>query len=458
LKRAPLSTLALAVAFLGLAGTAPRARPAASLSHPAVVAQRPKSPNPATPEEPRRTQAPHRTGELECRNCHRGEHQGVVQMYIGIGGRGTPTIPSHMFQVRVECIACHTTPKAAGETGGLSGQTFKPSEQACVNCHGEKYRGMLQQWTTTLAKMTEVVTPKLMATRVALVGADRRNPKHTRAQTLVDDADFNIRYVTLAKGVHNVFYAADLLKLSNGWLDEATALLGKAPAKTDDQLVRGGYCANLCHEAARVKPRETVTFGKVKVPHARHVVEFGATCTSCHSAETHKTVTATAATCASCHHNPQNDRCESCHRAQSAFYRGQTKSPHVKIEPNVMAEAVACTGCHDFAAAQPRAAIAQKCLVCHEAPYAGLVTEWTAGFGADVRKTSDAIKSAEVAIGAARRAGRKTPEVDAALREAREALTLVRSAGVAHNPLAADALLAAARQKADEARANAASR
>jgi hypothetical protein len=157
-------------------------------------------------------------------------------------------------------------------------------------------------------------------------------------------------------------------------------------------------------------------------------------------------------------HNPLNDRCESCHRAQSAFYRGQTKSPHAKIERNVMAEAVACTGCHDFSAPHPRAAITQKCLACHETPYAGLVTEWTAGFGADIRKTSDAIKSAEVAMAAARRAGRKTPEADAALREARVALTLVRSAGVAHNPLAAEALLAAARQKADEARAHAVSR
>jgi hypothetical protein len=61
-------------------------------------------------------------------------------------------------------------------------------------------------------------------------------------------------------------------------------------------------------------------------------------------------------------------------------------------------------------------------------------------------------------VAAARRAGRKTPEADAALREAREALTLVRSAGVAHNPLAADALLSAARQKADAACASAVSR
>ena len=49
-------------------------------------------------------------------------------MYIGIGGRGTPTIPSHMFQVRVECIACHTTPKTEDGIAGLVGQTFRPSE------------------------------------------------------------------------------------------------------------------------------------------------------------------------------------------------------------------------------------------------------------------------------------------------------------------------------------------
>ena len=54
----------------------------------------------------------------------------------------------------------------------------------------------------------------------------------------------------LDKGVHYVFYAADLLKLSNGWLDEALPLLGKPALKSDDALVRGGYCAVLCHSTA----------------------------------------------------------------------------------------------------------------------------------------------------------------------------------------------------------------
>jgi len=454
LRRTPFAALGLGLIFVLIGGAVLRAQ---LPSHAPTLTPPSKAPE-TGPADGRRPQAPHRTGELECRNCHLGQHQGIVQMYIGIGGRGAPTIPSHMFQVRVECIACHTTPKVAEGAGGLGAQTFKPSEQACLGCHGEKYRGMLGKWTTTLAEMTDVVTGKLKATRASLADGDQSDPKRRRAQTLVDDADFNIRYVAVAKGVHNVFYSADLLKLANGWLDEATARLGKPPLKIEDQLVRGGYCARLCHEAARVRPRETVTFGKIKVPHARHLAEFGATCTSCHSAERHKAVTATAATCSACHHAPQNDRCESCHSSQSAFYRGQTRSPHAKIEPNVMAEAVACTSCHDFAEAQPRRAIGQKCLSCHEPAYAALVTEWTTGFAADVRKAGDAVKTAEAAIAAARRAGKKTAEADTALREARETLALVRSSGAAHNPLAADALLARAREKAEQARANAVSR
>ena len=326
-----------------------------------------------------------------------------------------------------------------------------------MTCHGEKYRGMLQRWTTTLVRMTQAVSPKLVATRAALASADRTNPKTTRARILVDDADFNVRYVALAKGVHNVFYAADLLKLSNGWLDEATALLGKAATRTDDQLVRGGYCAALCHEIARVKVPETVAFGKLRVPHGRHVAEFGATCTSCHSAETHKAVTATAATCASCHHSPQNERCESCHRPQAAFYRGETKTAVAKVEPNLMAAAVSCTGCHDWGSKHSRAAVGDKCLGCHEASYGTLLSEWTTGFDGDLRKAVDALKRAETAIARARRGGRKTPEADALLKEARDALTLVRAARPAHNPLAADTLLRAAAEKAAAAFARATS-
>ncbi|OGK80910.1 MAG: hypothetical protein A2X52_15645 [Candidatus Rokubacteria bacterium GWC2_70_16] len=414
-----------------------------------LLAQIPRLP-PAggKPDEP---PPPHRAGELECRGCHEDEHQGVVRMYLGMGGRGTPMIPSHMFQVRVECVACHVAPKEAAGRARIVGQTFRPSEQACVNCHGEKYRGMLDRWNGTLGKMRDIVTPKLAAARAGLAAVDVKDPKRARAAKLAEDAEFNLQFVTFAKGIHNVFYAADLLKLANVWLDESARLTGKSPAKVDDALVRGGYCGVMCHEQAGVKLPETVAFAKQRVPHAKHVSEFGAVCTACHSADVHKAVTATAATCTSCHHSPQNERCEGCHRAQSAFFRGEAKSALAKAEPDVMAKAVGCTGCHDLSTKHSRQAVTEKCIGCHDAGYRNFVAEWTTGADKEVASATAALRQAESRLTAARRAGRKNPDAQALVKGAREALALVRVARPAHNPALADGLLDGVRKRSAEA-------
>jgi hypothetical protein len=450
MKRTALLALCLALLAGGTVPAAAQrdARPTPPSLTPRPGLSREPAPAPHAPSPPR--------GELECRNCHEAKHQGVARMYLGLGGRGTPMIPSHMFQVRVQCVACHIVPKESDRSeAAIVGRTFRPTEQACIGCHGEKYRGMLGRWVETLAKMRAVIEPKLAAARAALAEAEApakadapakvgaKDAKRARARELVDDADFNLRFVALAKGVHNVFYAADLLKLSNGWLDEALPLLGKPPLKSDDRLVRGGYCAVLCHEQAGVKLPATVTFGKQKIPHARHVAEFGAVCTACHSAEVHKTVTATAATCTACHHSPANERCEACHRAQSAFYRGEVKSDLGKLEPNVMVNAVTCTGCHDMAKKHSRQAVADKCVSCHDAAYTSFLAEWTAGVDGEIAKKSAALARAQAAL-ARNRKGPATAEAEALVRQARNALTLVRKARAVHNPGGASALLDAA--------------
>jgi hypothetical protein len=398
---------------------------------------------------------PEHAGDLDCRQCHQGSHQGVVGMYLGMGGRGTPMIPSHMFQVRVQCIACHIVPKENQGSAAIVGRTFRPTEQACVNCHGEKYRGMLKRWVDTLGKMHEILAPKLAAARAALAGAGGPTPKQARAQRLTNDAEYNMQFVALGKGVHNVFYAADLLKLSNGWLDEALPLLGKPALKTDDALVRGGYCAVLCHSTAGVRQPEIVTYGKQRIPHVRHVTEFGAVCTACHSAEVHKAVTAKPATCTGCHHSPQNERCESCHRAQSAFYRGQVSPLGVKVEPNVMAEAVGCTGCHDWSHKHSRQAVGERCVGCHDAAYTSFVGEWTTGLDKRVAGAREALRRAETALARERRAGRRAPDAEALVRQAGEALALVRKARGAHNPAGAESILEAVQAKAAAAAAQA---
>jgi len=358
-------------------------------------------------------------------------------------------IPSHMFQARVQCVACHIVPKTDRGAAALVGQTFKPSEQACVGCHGEKFRGMLQRWTETLARMRAIVEPKLAVARAAL--AEAHGSKADRARKLVSDGEFNVQFVALGKGIHNVFYAADLLKTSNGWADEGLVLLGKPPVKGDDTLVRGGYCGVLCHEQAGVKRPETVTFRRLKVPHVRHVSEFGATCTACHSAEVHKAVTATPATCSACHHSAQNERCESCHAAQSAFYRGQVKTDLAKVEPNVMSSAVGCTGCHDWSRKHSRQAVGEKCVGCHDAAYTSFLGEWTSGLDKEMAAAAAAVKRARAAVLRERRAGRHNPEPEALARQAGEALDLVRKARGVHNPSAAEELLKTSRQKAEQA-------
>jgi hypothetical protein len=297
----------------------------------------------------------------------------------------------------------------------------------------------------TLGKMRGIVDPKLAAARSALGAADPKAPKLARARQLLDDADFNLKFVVLAKGVHNVFYAADLVKLSNTWVDEAMAALGRPAVKADDALVRGGYCAVLCHEQAGVKLPATVTFRTQRIPHARHVAEFGAVCTACHSAEVHKAVTAKPATCTACHHSPANERCESCHRTQSAFYRGETKTSLAKTSPNVMVNAVGCTGCHDMAKKHSRQAVGEKCVGCHDAAYTSFLTEWTTGTDQEMAKTAAAVQRAA----ASARGGRATPEVRALVKEARDALALVRKARPVHNPEAASALLEVARRKVE---------
>lgn len=392
-----------------------------------------------------------RQGELDCRNCHQGKHRGVERMYLGVGGRGTPMIPSHMYQVRVQCVACHIATQEDASAAAIVGQTFRPSEQACVGCHGEKFRGMLARWSATLAKMRTIIDPKLASARAALASADGKPPKLARARALVDDAEFNVQFVTLGKGIHNVFYAADLLKLSNTWLGEAMTLLDKTPPKSDDALVRGGYCAVLCHEQAGVKQRDTVTFRKQRVPHVKHVTEFGAVCTACHSAEVHKAVTATAATCRSCHHAPQNERCESCHQAQSALYRGQTTTSLATIEANSMAKAVECTGCHDWSHKRSRLSVREKCLGCHDASYAEVLPQWTTDLDKDARQASDAVARAEKRLAELRRRGHPENDAEASVKQARDALALVRKARGVHNPNAAHAVIDAARQRAEQA-------
>jgi hypothetical protein len=90
-----------------------------------------------------------------------------------------------------------------------------------------------------------------------------------------------------------------------------------------------------------------------------------------------------------------------------------------------------------------RGAVGEKCVGCHEPGYASFLTEWTSGTDQDIAKTSAAVRRAEVLE------RRATAQVRADVKEAREALALVRKARPVHNPEAAAALLEAAGKKVE---------
>ena len=115
-----------------------------------------------------------------------------------------------------------------------------------------------------------------------------------------------------------------------------------------------------------------------------------------------------------------------------------------------MAEAVGCTGCHDWSHKHSRRAVGERCVGCHAAAYTSFVGEWTTRLD----KQAAGVRSAETAGAGERRAGRRTPEAEALVRQGREALALVQKARGAHNPAGAEAVLEAVRAKADAAQAH----
>jgi nitrate/TMAO reductase-like tetraheme cytochrome c subunit len=405
-------------------------------------------------EEPGDSHPP-RSRPLDCKACHQATHRGVLEMYVGMGGKGAPIIPSHMFQVRVECVACHVEPEREAAEARLRGQTFRPSERACLECHGQRYQGMLDTWKTTIDGMLAVAVEKLGVVERVLGGIPPNHPHHARATRQIADARGNVEFVIHGKGVHNVFFAADLLKVANEYLDDAMRAVGHPPVEVREEiLVRGGYCAVLCHNQAGVKTPEQVRFGALRVPHVRHVTEFGVTCTVCHSAERHKAVTITKASCTACHHRDGNDneRCLACHKLQEAFLGGTVETA-LEVEepaPSPHAAIAECVACHDVQKKHSRQAVARQCVGCHDEAVRRSLEAWAKDIGRAAGEVTGLLQKTEAAL---RRlpSERHSPETRRLLDAAKADTELVSRGGGVHNPDLAKAILSNARKAAEQA-------
>jgi hypothetical protein len=317
--------------------------------------------------------------EYGCDVCHEGKHKAQKQMFMGTGGKDFPAVPSHMFETQLDCTACHTEPLVSAEKAGLTGQTFVASQKACVKCHGEKYAGLVSTWKNAFVRMIRELEPKLAAVTAAAGRAPAGRGQAASADSLLSDARYNVEFVKVGRGVHNVFYAAGLLNAANRNLDAAMTSLGQQPLLLGKHSYVGGdYCAVLCHKNAGVSMPVTVqAFGR-PMPHRKHFYESGVSCTECHSTQNHKQLDLKPEDCNGCHHAPSRTDCTACHRTQSELYRGNLfGSFQGEPIPSVMTSSVECEGCHTgLPPHRIRENVADACESCHDKSYRETLDNW----------------------------------------------------------------------------------
>ena len=106
----------------------------------------------------------------------------------------------------------------------------------------------------------------------------------------VENAAYNLSFLENAHAVHNIYYAAQILRKTDAALSEAAQKAGiTLPDLSDRPLMSGGFCAVMCHQKVGVKvPPEYVKFEGKNMPHLAHTRMIS--CVKCHEFGSHKNV------------------------------------------------------------------------------------------------------------------------------------------------------------------------
>ncbi|MDI6809278.1 MAG: cytochrome c3 family protein [Candidatus Eisenbacteria bacterium] len=368
--------------------------------------------------------------EYDCSVCHVGEHGGHGKMYRGVGGKGVPSMPDLMYLTGVDCTACHDLKMVPGKAAHFKGQTFVPSRAGCVKCHGESYGSLLSVWKNSTQEALARLNPKLSETRAQLARGKKASPA---IQKLIDDAEYNIRFVSLAKGAHNIYYAARLLEVADDWLDQARGKLALEPnSLKGNRILNGTYCATLCHSGIGVKTPDEVVFQGERLPHADHGSKWNVPCAGCHAVENHRQLRKdmTKGDCMACHHKQKDADCTKCHQETASFIQGPP--------PSSMA-GLGCTDCHELSERHSMGKVASKCESCHSKDYRDILKDWNGEIEANRNALGKLIESCEK-----RRLNRDSLSI---LNEAKKDYAMVSKVKGVHNPEFALKLLGDAKDR-----------
>ncbi len=243
----------------------------------------------------------------DCTLCHTDMHDLQREFYRGVGAKGVPPMPSPMYLSNVDCVGCHLEKKQTEVDVGEA-TTYVGNEKGCVDCHGQAYLGILPETQKLVDETAAKLEAKLEELKKATATAT--DPALSReANDAVHDATFNLRFIIKSRGVHNIYYAAQILRATDASL---TGVAEKLKAKVDDlselPVISGAFCATMCHGKVGVKvPAETVKFRGKDMPHKQHI-DDGQACNVCHTFGVHKDVKLKPiAVCKQCHEDMQED-------------------------------------------------------------------------------------------------------------------------------------------------------
>ncbi|UCC44862.1 MAG: hypothetical protein JSU65_02750 [Candidatus Zixiibacteriota bacterium] len=238
--------------------------------------------------------------DVACENCHLRHHSIPKQLYMGIGGADSLDVPSSMFTNQVSCTGCHTHLTPEGEI--LTHQEKKEaSRQSCVDCHGEGYDLMFDNWVEGSRKVLGEYRTFVQTAREDYRKAGGSRKARQKARAALSAAEENYNFVREGHIPHNIRYSLYLLGKSADSFEKAMQAINKSYfiSRQGSVYLEENSCLDFCHGKA-FNP-EVVEYDDRELPHTLHVNELGLVCKNCHSVSEHGARNIEESVCADCH-------------------------------------------------------------------------------------------------------------------------------------------------------------
>lgn len=153
-----------------------------------------------------------------CTQCHGSRHSAAEQLYQGVGAKGVASVQSSMYQAHLACIACHTIQEKDTALFSFEKHFPRADKSGCITCHGSDGAEYLVDWQ-------KQIQSALSAASASLIKAQNMSKlaKNPEAQQIIADARYNIHFVKVGRGIHNLEYSLSILEQTKEQLEKACA-------------------------------------------------------------------------------------------------------------------------------------------------------------------------------------------------------------------------------------------